>query len=114
MSNPTQTGQQVSLSDAEKTVEIYDALQRLKLNRDFQLVFEEHLFKNEVIRLHALSAHPEIKSNEKQAKEVQDDLNAIANLKFHLLMMDTIGANMKTELDAYREAEMAEATESQE
>ena len=113
MSNPSQNGQQISLSDAEKTVEIYDSLQRLKMNRDFQLVFEEHLFKNEVIRLNALSAHPEMKKPE-QANSIQDDLNTIAGLKFQLQMMDTIGANMKAELDAYREAELAEATENEE
>jgi len=111
MSNPTQNEQQVSLSDAEKMVEIYDSLQRLKMNRDFQLVFEKHLFQDEVIRLNALSAHPEMKKPE-QADAIQDDLKTIAGLKFQLQMMDTIGANMKAELDAYREAEMAEASEA--
>jgi hypothetical protein len=113
MSNPNQNGQQITLSDAEKTVEIYDALQRLKMNRDFKTVFEEHLFQNEVIRLNALSAHPEMKKPE-QADAIQDDLKAIANLKFQLQMIDTIGSNMKSELDAYRQAEYEAANQGQE
>jgi hypothetical protein len=49
-----------------------------------------------------------------QAQRIENDLKAIANLKFQLQMMEVIGGNMKNELDAYREAEMAEATETQE
>jgi hypothetical protein len=110
MSNPTQNEQGISLSDAEKTVDIYDSLARLRVHPDFVTVFEKHLFKDEVIRLHALSAHPEMEKVE-QAKRIENDLKAIANIKFQLQMIDVIGSNMKAELDAYRAAELEEEAE---
>jgi hypothetical protein len=106
MSNPTQTEQQMSLSDAEQMVDLYDSLIRLRASKDFQLVFEKHLFKDEVIRLHALSAHPEMEKVE-QAQRIENDLKAIANIKFQLQMMEVIGSNMKAELDAYRAEELS-------
>jgi hypothetical protein len=103
MSNPTEQ-QALTLEDAEHIVKIYEAYLRLKKNADFQLVFEEHLLKNEVIRLHSLLSHPEIANIESKEKVIFD-LEAKSMLKFDLQMIEQIGAMYKEQLEEYRTAQ---------
>jgi hypothetical protein len=109
-SSPTQ-GQPLTLDEAEKIVEIHDAYLRLKKNSDFKLVFEEHLLKNEVIRLHSLLSHPEIEKVSSKEK-VMFDLEAKSALKFDLQIIESIGASYKEQLEEFREAQLAEEQEA--
>ncbi len=112
MANENNPGQQPrTLEEAEAIVTIYDSFQRLKKNSDFQIVFEQHLFTDEVIRLHSLLAHPE-KSVVDSRDRIIGDLDALSNLKFALQMINAIGSSTKIQLDEYREAQALDDAES--
>ena len=105
-------GQQpVTVEQAETTVEIYDALKRLEKTNDFKKVFTEHLFTNEIIRLHSLMAHPEQSIVDSRDKIISD-LDALSNVKFALQMINSIGKSTKEQLDAFRAEQLAVDAES--
>ena len=108
MNNPTEQ-QPRTVEEAEKIVEIYESLAKLEKNPDFKKVFTDHLFTNEVIRLHSLLAHPE-KSIVDSRDRIIGDLDAISNIKFSLQMINTIGSSTKAE---FREAQALDAAEAQ-
>jgi hypothetical protein len=110
MSNPYEQ-QPRTLEEAEDTVKIYDALERLQKTADFKTVFKDHLFTHEVIRLHSLLAHPE-KSIVDSRDKIISDLDALSNIKFALQMINTIGKSVKTQLDEFREAQMEAENEA--
>ena len=112
MNNPYEQ-QPRTLEEAEGTVKIYEAFDRLKKTADFKLVFEDHLFTNEVIRLHSLLAHPEQSIIDSRDKIIAD-LDALSNIKFSLLMIEKIGEMTKQQLDEYREAQFAAEQEAME
>jgi len=103
MNNPQQQ-QPRTLEEAEAIVKIYEAYDRLKKTVDFKTVFEDHLFTNEVIRLHSLLAHPE-QSIIDSRDRIIGDLDALSNIKFSLLMIEKIGEVTKQQLDEFREAQ---------
>jgi len=103
MSTPIEQ-QPRTVEEAEAIVNIYDALTRLEKTRDFNTVFTEHLFQNEVIRLHSLLAHPE-QSIIDSRDRIIGDLDALSNIKFALQMIRSIGQSVKTQLDEFREAQ---------
>ena len=104
--NGNNPGQQPrTLAEAEETEKIFDALIRLESNPDFKIVFEDHLFTNEVIRLHSLLAHPE-QSLVSSRDRILQDLDALSNIKFALQMVKAIGSTTKEQLGEYREAEL--------
>ena len=112
MNNPNEQ-QPRSLEEAEAIVEIFESLNRLQSNNDFKKVFEQHLFTDEVIRLHSLLAHPE-KSVVDSREKILDDLDALSNVKFTLLMINSIGKSVKTQLEEFRAAEFEESLEANE
>ncbi len=109
MNNPNEQ-QPRSLEEAEALVDIYESLERLQSNNDFKKVFEKHLFTDEVIRLHSLLAHPE-KSVVDSRDRILNDLDALSNIKFALLMINSIGKSVKTQLEEFRAAEFEESLE---
>ena len=111
MNNPNEQ-QPITLEAAEATVEIFEALERLEKNSDFKKVFTDHLFTNEVIRLHSLMAHPEQSLVDSRDKIVAD-LDALSNIKFSLQMISAIGKSTKEQLDEFRAAQMEETMENQ-
>lgn len=109
--NGNNPGQQPrTLEEAEATVSIFEALQRLEKNPDFKLVFEDHLFTNEVIRLHSLLGHPEQSVIDSRDKIIAD-LDSLSNLKFTLQMIKAIGSSTSVQLDEYRAAQAANEAE---
>jgi len=112
MSNPYEQ-QPRTLEEAEATVKIYDALERLQKTADFKTVFTDHLFTNEVIRLHSLLAHPD-KAIIDSRDRIIDDLDALSNIKFALQMINAIGKSVKTQLDEFREAQLEAENEAME
>ena len=109
MSNPVEQ-QPRTVEEAEQIVEIYDALERLQKNLDYQKVFNKHLFNDEVIRLNRLLGHPE-KTIVDSRDRIIGDLDALSNVQFTLQMIRTIGSTTKTQLDEFREAQALDEAE---
>ena len=93
-----------TVEEAEAIIEIYESLQRLTASNDFKKVFTDHLFTNEVIRLHSLMAHPEQSIVDSRDKIIAD-LDAISNIKFSLQMINAIGKSTKEQLEEFRAAQ---------
>jgi len=110
MNNPNEQ-QPRTLEEAESIVEIFESLERLQKTKDYKIVFENHLFTNEVIRLHSLLAHPE-QSIVDSRDRIISDLDALSNIKFALQMINAIGKSTKTQLDEFREAQMEAENEA--
>jgi len=111
MSNPYEQ-QPRTVEEAEAIVEIYDALERLRKNKDFQLVFDTHLFTNEVIRLHSLMAHPEQTIIDSRDRII-GDLDALSNIKIALQMITTIGSSVKEQLEDFHKAQLEDEQEAE-
>ena len=109
MTNPNEQ-QPRTVEEAEAIVEIYESLNRLMKSKDFKIVFTDHLFTNEVIRLHSLMAHPEQSMVDSRDKIIAD-LDAISNIKFSLQMISSIGFSTKQQLDEFRSAQAEEDSE---
>ena len=109
MNNPTEQ-QPRTVEEAEQIVSIYDALERLEKNTDYQKVFGEHLFTQEVIRLNRLLGHPE-KTIVDSRDRIIGDLDALSNVQFTLQMIRTIGSTTKVQLDEFREAQALDEAE---
>ncbi len=109
MSNPVEQ-QPRTVEEAEHIVDIYDALERLQKNADYQKVFNKHLFNDEVIRLNRLLGHPE-KTIVDSRDRIIGDLDALSNVQFTLQMIRTIGSTTKTQLDEFREAQALDEAE---
>ena len=103
MSTPNEQ-QPRTLEEAESVVAIYDALTNLRKSKDFQLVFEKHLFTDEVLRLHSLLAHPDAAIVESRDMIIKD-LDALSNVKFALQLINQIGQSTKTQLGEFRAAQ---------
>ena len=94
----------LTLEEAEQTVAIYDALEALKKDKNYQLVFGKFLFNDEVIRLHGLLAHPD--SNMIDSRDrIIGDLDALSNVKFSLRLISQMGAVTKGQLEEFRAAQ---------
>ncbi len=103
MSNPN--GQPpLTLEEAEQTVLIYNALEALKKDKNYQLVFDKFLFQDEVIRLHGLLAHPDSSMVDSRERIIAD-LDALSNVKFSLRLISQMGAVTKGQLDEFRAAQ---------
>ena len=103
MSNDTVQQIEESIRQSKETIEFDKALQRLTLNKDFNLVIKDGYLKDEAIRLVHLKADPSMQTPERQAAIVRD-LDAIGGL---LSYFRTVGANAVL---ALKSIEMAEAT----
>ena len=102
-----------TVEEAEHIVSIFESLDRLQKNPDYQLVFAKHLFNDEVIRLNRLLAHPE-KSIVDSRDRIIGDLDALSNVQFALQMIRSIGSSTKMQLEEFREAEALDAAELRE
>ena len=101
----TPNGQQpLTLEEAEQTVAIYSALEALKKDKNYQLVFEKFLFQDEVIRLHGLLAHPDSSMIDSR-DGIIGDLDALSNIKFSLKLISRTGSATKDKLDEFRAAQ---------
>lgn len=76
MSNDTIQAIEENIKRARKLVEVGDALERLKNNRDFKKVMIEGYFEQEAIRLVHLKSDPNVQSPEMQ-KSIMSQIDAI-------------------------------------
>lgn len=70
-------------ADMSQFVMLGEALNRLKMNPDYKLVFEEYIMKECALGSTSLLAVPQIKA-QGQRQDVIEDLIAISNLQYRL------------------------------
>ena len=89
----TQTAENVELETVERTqmVQKYEALQRLKDNKDFQVVFLEGYLKEKAIASVSLLGTEYIVHNNLRA-QLMEELVAISRFEGYMAMIDNLGA----------------------
>lgn len=71
-----------SIKSAKKLVELADALERLKSNKDFKTIVMEGYFEKEAIRLVQAKSNPALQSAEMQ-KSIITQIDSIGNLNVY-------------------------------
>jgi len=89
-----------SIKSAKKLVELADALERLKSNKDFKTIVMEGYFEKEAIRLVQAKSNPALQSPEMQ-KLIITQIDAIGNLNlfFTTLVQQAAMARKSIEQD---------------
>lgn len=89
-----------SIKSAKKLVELADALERLKSNKDFKTIVMEGYFEKEAIRLVQAKSNPGLQSPEMQ-KLIITQIDAIGNLNlfFTTLVQQAAMARKSIEQD---------------
>ena len=72
-----------NIKKAKEIVNLGAALERLKINRDFKLVFGTGYFRDEAIRLVHLKADPQFQSKERQEAIIKQ-MDSIGSLDSYL------------------------------
>lgn len=81
-----------SIKQAQKAIDLGDALERLKSNRDFKKIVSEGFFEQEAIRLVHLKSSPSMQSAESQ-KSIEQQMFSIGSLDQYFRMI-TVQAEM--------------------
>ena len=91
MSNPT--AEQVELEMAERTalVQKYEALQRLKENKDFQVLVLEGYLKEKAVDGVSLLGTEYVMNNNLRGK-LMEELVAISRFQMYMQMIENLGA----------------------
>lgn len=71
-----------SIKSARKLIELGDALERLKSNRDFKILVMEGYFEKEAIRLVQAKSNPSLQSDDMQ-KSILTQIDSIGNLNLY-------------------------------
>lgn len=100
-----------NIKAARKLVELGEALERLKSNRDFKAVVMSGYFEKEAIRLVQAKANPAMQSAEVQ-KSILTQIDSIGNLNvyFTVLAQQAAMARKSIEQDEAAIEEMREET----
>ena len=72
-------------------VDMYEALQRLEKNKDFQTVILEGYFRDKAVNGVSMLAEPSIKQ-QGQRGDIMEDMVAISNLQYHFKMIKNLGS----------------------
>ena len=70
---------------------MYEALQRLEKNKDFQTVILEGYFRDKAVNGVSMLAEPSIKQ-QGQRGDIMEDMVAISNLQYHFKMIKNLGS----------------------
>jgi hypothetical protein len=99
MSNQIQAIE-ANIKEARKLVELGEALERLKANKDFRTVVTEGFFEKEAIRLVQAKSNPGFQSSEMQ-KSILSQIDSIGNLNmyFQTILQQAAMARKNIELD---------------
>jgi hypothetical protein len=73
---------EANIKEARKLVELGDAMERLKGNKDFKTLVMEGYFEKEAIRLVQAKSNPSLQSPEMQ-KSILTQIDAIGNLNLY-------------------------------
>ena len=97
--NNQQTDAQLEEAEAQHLIEQYNALKRLKENKDFQKVILEGYLEAKALDSVSLLAVPAIKQRGERP-EVMEDLVAISNLQYYFRMLENLGSIAEDDLAA--------------
>lgn len=103
-----------NIQDAKKMVELGDALERLRSNRDFKKVILDGFFEKEAIRLVHLKSDPSMQTPEKQAAILRE-MDGIGALSSYLSTVQYYAAQGRKAIvdgEAMREEIAAEGLEA--
>lgn len=102
-----------NIKEAKKFVDLGNALERLKLNRDFQKVIQQGYFEQEAIRLVHLKADPTFQTPERQ-QSIITQMDAIGSLSEYFVTVAqkaSIAARSIEDGEQVREELLAEENE---
>jgi len=77
----------------EEAIKLYEALQRLEKNEDWQYVIREKYLRDSVLDNFSLLAHPSIKRNGERP-EVMEELVSKSHLNLFLLTIEQQGEHL--------------------
>lgn len=101
MSNQEERNEiQVTVEEAEKAIEIYKALMRLKQNEDYKLIIETMFLKEQALDQISLLAHDGMKE---QRSKIHEELQAKSILQMFFLIIESQGKRYEDDLLAYKE-----------
>lgn len=103
--NDTQQQVTMTLEEAEGQVKLNKHLQNLLNNEDFKALFMEHIFKDDVIRMHKLLGDPSIRANPAVLEKVNRELEAVALLDNSLRVIQQEGVAAAQLIEEYKQAE---------
>lgn len=89
----------VTIEQARHGVSLRDALERLKTNKDYQLIIETGYFEVEASRVVLVKADPEMASEEKQ-KDCSNIITSIGGLYKYLHKITALGNMFEQSLEA--------------
>lgn len=103
---------EANIKAARKLVELGDAFERLKSNKDFKAIITEGYFEKEAIRLVQAKANPSLQSDDAQ-RSILTQIDAIGNLNmyFTTIVQQASMAAKSIEQDEAMVEEMREETE---
>jgi hypothetical protein len=92
---------EVTMEEAQKTIDLGVALDRLVKNRDFKKLFLEEFCEQDVLRTVSLRAHPGFQSEERQTA-LNKSLDAVAHFQMYMHQTKQAAAMATKELDDHR------------
>ncbi len=95
---------EVSLETAKKSVDTFKAFERLRLNKDFQLIIEKGYFEDEAIRLVAAKSSP--LSVEDQV-EVDKDIIGVGRLRQYFIAITQHGRAQENAIKSFEDEQAA-------
>lgn len=96
---------EVTIEELKKTVARHDALERLQMNPDFQLLIEHDYFEKEPVRLSSLVAAPNAAHNARIQENCIDSFKAVGHLRAYLNGVVQQGETAKSQIEQ-NEAEL--------
>lgn len=105
--NDTQQQVRMTLEEAQQSVDLNKSLQVLLDNEHFKKVFMEHIFKEDVLRMHKLLGDPAVRANPTLLEKVKQELEAVALLDNSLRTIQQEGRGAENLIADYQAAEAA-------
>ena len=96
---------EMSMEQAQKAIELDDALKRLIKNKDFDLLISENYLKGEAERVVGALGDEAMVMNEIGYKMLKKSLVGIGAFRQYLLKIQIQGNNMKMAMSEYRETQ---------
>ena len=92
---------EVDIKTAEENIARYEALQRLKVNRDFKEVIEEGYLKDESVQAVLSKAEPSLQGDEHQ-KMLDNIIIGIGYFRQYLVKLHQLGVQSKRAIESHR------------
>jgi hypothetical protein len=93
---------EVTIQEAEDSIAKLDALNRLRKNQDFKMLFEEGYLKEESARLVLMRAEPNVQNEQEQAL-LNKMIDAVGFFRQYLNKIYQFGNHAKSAIEAHRQ-----------